>query len=102
MLHYYAKKFFAPTLLSPYLANGNLSVSVVVDEIPLLEVRDSSTGNLRFQPNSSETVHVTSRLAAVTTGQLVIQMYAWKSFTALKTWRISFKVNISVCSHCRL
>ncbi|XP_041374637.1 beta-mannosidase-like [Gigantopelta aegis] len=104
MLHYYARKFFSPTLISPYIASGNLSVSVVVDEVPVLEVRDSATGNLRFQPDSSfvqmlhseflrsEAVHLMSKVDSVTTGQLVIQMYSWDSFTALKTWEIPFKL----------
>ena len=111
MLHYYAKKFFSPTLISPHIDNGNLSVSVVVDEIPVLQVRDSVTGDLQFQPDSSfvqiphreflhhEAIHLMSKLAAVTTGQLVIQMYSWNSFTALKTWKIPYKVNRFKSAH---
>ncbi|XP_041367910.1 beta-mannosidase-like [Gigantopelta aegis] len=104
MLHYYVRKFFSPTLISPFNDNGDLSVYVVVDGIPLLEARDSVTGNLEFRLNGTsgqiENRYHDSKInrsmfSAAISGKLYIQMYSWDSFTPLKVWNVPYKLHTS-------
>ncbi|ESP02846.1 hypothetical protein LOTGIDRAFT_212346 [Lottia gigantea] len=46
MLHYYAKKFYDPNLISPYIDGNNLTVYLVLDEIPVYRDWTSDTQQL--------------------------------------------------------
>ncbi|XP_071101412.1 beta-mannosidase-like [Haliotis cracherodii] len=107
MLHYYARKFFAPVLISPFTDDNSLNIYMVVDEIPLTEVKDTKTGMNVFTPATSfisllqsnfpreEAVHLMTKTAEATTGVLYIQMYQWDSFTPLRTWNVTYKLKKS-------
>ena len=50
MLHYYARHFFAPVLISPYKLDDTLYVYIVLDEIPSYEYRINNTNKLELRP----------------------------------------------------
>ena len=50
MLHYFARHFFAPTLISPYNKGDQLYVYIVIDGIPSFEQRTEKNNNLKFCP----------------------------------------------------
>ncbi|XP_012940722.1 beta-mannosidase [Aplysia californica] len=106
MLHYYARHFFQPTLVSPYLrTTASLDVYMVVDQIPTVERRDENKGELRFEPmtdvedlrrSSIPPQDVASTQAAVdraTTGRLTLTMYTYASFSPLKSWTVDYSMN---------
>ncbi|XP_046381203.2 beta-mannosidase-like isoform X2 [Haliotis rufescens] len=105
MLHYYARKFFAPVLISPFMDGNVLNIYMVVDEIPLTEVKDTKTGMNVFTPATTsllqssfpnhEAVHLMKKTTEATSGTLYIQMYRWDSFTPLKTWNVTLKLTQS-------
>ncbi len=102
MLHYYARKFFAPILISPYFNGSDFNVYMVVDEIPLFEKKESGVN--KFVPASNyidilkssfprtESVHLMTKTADATMGTLYIEMYSWDNFTPLQTWNTTYKV----------
>jgi len=53
MLHYFAAKFFAPVLVSPYFDGDDLNVYVVTDELHVREVRDPATHTLSFMAKTN-------------------------------------------------
>jgi len=53
MLHYFAAKFFAPVLVSPYFDGDDLNVYVVTDELHVREVRDPVTHTLSFMAKTN-------------------------------------------------
>ncbi|ESP02847.1 hypothetical protein LOTGIDRAFT_111202, partial [Lottia gigantea] len=53
MLHYYAKKFFNSTIVSPHIYGTNLSIDIVNDELAMLEERDPLTNQLKFRLNQT-------------------------------------------------
>ena len=70
MLHYYAKDFFAPVIISPERNGDDLSLYVISDLlIPLTEL------------------------------QLTISVHKWTSFDVLKTEVISIANHVSEDSH---
>ncbi|XP_046577124.1 beta-mannosidase-like [Haliotis rubra] len=107
MLHYYARRFFAPILISPFMDDNSLNIYMVVDEIPLTEVKDPKTGVSVFAPTTSfitllksnfpreEAVNLLTKTAEATAGVLYIQMYRWDNFTPLKTWNVTYKLTKS-------
>ena len=50
MIHYYARRFFAPVLISPYKQDDTLYVYIVLDEIPSYEYRNITTNTLELRP----------------------------------------------------
>lgn len=54
MLHYFARKFFAPILISPYVDNSDLKVFLVVDELPTFDRNDPLEIELELRPVITE------------------------------------------------
>ena len=61
MLHYYAKRFFAPLLISPYKKEDKFYVYIVIDGIPTSEHRNSEDNTLQFSPKENEESQSTSK-----------------------------------------
>ncbi|XP_071100815.1 beta-mannosidase-like [Haliotis cracherodii] len=104
MLHYYARKFFAPVLISPFIDGNFLNIYMVVDEIPLSEVKDTKTGMNVFTPATSllqssfpnhEAVHLMKKTTEATVGTLFIEIYRWDNFTPLMTYTYAYNVTRS-------
>ena len=101
MLHYFAKNFFAPFLISPVKESNNIEVYIVVDQIPTSVHRHPQTGQVHFKPltnlfappwSSNPPQHVNH----MTTGTLYIQMYSWDRMTPLHTWTQRYNVNTCI------
>ncbi|CAL1537672.1 unnamed protein product [Lymnaea stagnalis] len=105
MLHYYAKLFFSKHLISPfYRDNQTLDVYIVLDEIPIREVRNPYTGVVSFEPfnyskeikgSKSSTVQMSSTLDHVTTatnGFLKIEVYQYTNWEPLCSWNVSYNL----------
>ncbi|XP_025081545.1 beta-mannosidase-like isoform X2 [Pomacea canaliculata] len=105
MLHYYALKFFNPLLVSPVLVGNNLQVHIVADEIPIMEVQDPSTHQLRFEPvtlysdlvysevDRDDVPNLLSKTVHAVEGLLTVEIYSWKKFQPLASWSVSYKLN---------
>ncbi|KAK6181472.1 hypothetical protein SNE40_009315 [Patella caerulea] len=103
MLHYYAKRFFSPTIISPYLEGENLHIYIVNDELPSIEERHSTTNRLQFRPMtpleivkkfpSNRIEDILMKTEQAIHGNVTMEMYNWATFTPLKTWNIPFKLN---------
>ncbi|GFN78881.1 beta-mannosidase [Plakobranchus ocellatus] len=104
MLHYFARSFFNKHLISPYNSDPNtLDVFIVVDEIPIKEIRSSSTGFLQFRPLSTvsdimeselplaDAHSVLEQVRAGTSGKLKIEMYQYSSFKPLFSWDVPYQ-----------
>ncbi|KAL5010698.1 hypothetical protein ScPMuIL_013003 [Solemya velum] len=65
MLHYYARHFFAPMLISPIMDGEFLDVYVVVDQVPPQPI----------------------------TNNLTISLHRWDQMGALQNWVVEFKIN---------
>ncbi|KAK6181474.1 hypothetical protein SNE40_009317 [Patella caerulea] len=108
MLHYYAKKFFNPNLISPYLEDNNLNIYMVIDEIPVYQYR-SYAGNrqIQFRPlktakNLGNTkyehrnkIKQLEKSVNASSGQVIMEIYNWKNMSPLKTWTIPFNLNLT-------
>lgn len=101
MLHYFAKNFFAPLLISPTQEGNNIEVYIIVDQIPSSVHRHPQTGQVHFQPitnlfapwNPHPQSH-NKQQSNVTSGTLYIQMYSWDSLTPLHTWTQNYNVSL--------
>lgn len=82
MLHYFAKQFLAPLLISPTQEGDNIQVYVVLDQISTSVQRHPQTGQIQFKP-----VH-----SSGTTGTLYTQMYSWDNMTPLRTWSHNYNL----------
>ncbi|XP_076092568.1 beta-mannosidase-like isoform X1 [Mytilus galloprovincialis] len=99
MLHYFAKNFFAPLLISPTQEGNNIEVYIIVDQIPSSVHRHPQTGQVHFQPitnlfapwNPHPQSH-NKQQSNVTSGTLYIQMYSWDSLTPLHTWTQNYNL----------
>lgn len=112
ILHYFAQHFFEPTLVSPFIDGNDINVYIVLDELPVKEIRDVHH-KLHFQPKSNprpfslydmETLlsnHATidspinqipSRNLDEFSGTLYVDMFSWDNNQALYTWKVPFKV----------
>ncbi|XP_069119569.1 beta-mannosidase-like isoform X2 [Argopecten irradians] len=85
MLHYFARHFFAPLLISPYLNGDTVCVDMIADQIPVVENRHPVTGHLTFRPDYSSGLRLS--------GQLHMSLYSWQSFTPLRTWVQPYSMN---------
>ncbi|CAG5115500.1 unnamed protein product [Candidula unifasciata] len=104
MLHYYARSFFNRTLISPYrLKDGSVDVFLVLDQLPVVEVRGSDgTLSFRLANNISELVKLglsaseaSEKLQAVkeaSSGSLRVQIYDYISFNPLHTWTVKYNL----------
>ncbi|XP_064595240.1 beta-mannosidase-like [Liolophura sinensis] len=106
MLHYYAKRFFAPNLISPYLDGNIFKVYMVVDKLPadLGErsgpVQTKTTfshrkigDKLGYQVHHS-VLHMDQPVSSPQgEDTLYIRMMSWGSLTPLYTWKQSFTLN---------
>ncbi|OPL20613.1 hypothetical protein AM593_05795, partial [Mytilus galloprovincialis] len=99
MLHYFAKNFFAPLLISPTQEGNNIEVYIIVDQIPSSVHRHPQTGQIHFQPITNLFApwnpHPQSnnkQQSNVTSGTLYIQMYSWDSLTPLHTWTQNYNL----------
>ena len=82
MLHYFARHFYAPTLLSPVLtANQTIDIYLINDSLPVF---DSDEVALDPRPTTLHIRH--GMLGAPVTLKLV--MYEWQSLKPRKTWTI--------------
>ncbi|XP_045208111.2 beta-mannosidase-like isoform X1 [Mercenaria mercenaria] len=113
MLHYFARHFFAPTLISPYRDGSDIDVFIVLDELRVKEVRHPVHHTLHFRPKSNPrpfslfdiSTWGSNQATSVSTnqinpqkpdefsGNLYVEIYSWDSFQALYTWKIPFTVN---------
>ncbi|KAK7109882.1 beta-mannosidase-like [Littorina saxatilis] len=105
MLHYYATNFFKPVIVSPYLNGSDVIIYVVVDQIPTVDVRDSDTQRLRFEPmtkvedimkssvESEDALDLASKVERATMGQLTVEIYSWNSFKPLSTSTVLYRLN---------
>ncbi|XP_033733358.1 beta-mannosidase-like [Pecten maximus] len=89
MLHYFARHFFAPLLISPYLDGVDICVYIIADHIPVVENRHPVTGQLTFRPDYSSGLSKVRGLS----GPLHIVMYSWDSFTPLHSWVQQYSLN---------
>ena len=104
MLHYFARHFFSPTLISPYMEGGDVDVFIVLDELQIREQRLSNGYRLHFKPKTNPRPfngfdQSTSRRTSGSgppdfSGNLIIEMYSWNNMTALHSWTIPFEVGI--------
>ena len=102
MLHYFARHFFSPTLISPYMDGGDVDVFIVLDELQIREQRLSSNYKLQFKPKTnprpfSMVVQSFSRQKTGSgisdfSGNLIIEMYSWNNMTVLHSWTVPFEV----------
>lgn len=108
MLHHYAKRFFAPNLISPYLDGNTFKVYMVVDKLPadLGErsgpVQTKATfsrwqigDKMGYQVHHS-VVQMDQPVDFSPQGEdtLYIRMMSWGSLTPLYTWKQSFTVSL--------
>ncbi|KAK7092217.1 beta-mannosidase-like [Littorina saxatilis] len=109
MLHYYARKFFNPLLVSPYLNGSILEVHVVVDEIPTVAIRDPLTHRLRFEPmrdvydvpksgRGKNIRELSVKTKGVVNGTLYMIMLRWDNWVPLKFWTVPYKLNTTAQS----
>ncbi|CAL1548011.1 unnamed protein product [Lymnaea stagnalis] len=103
MLHYYAKSFFGKHLISPYYKDKEtLDVYIVLDEIPVKEVRNTLNGALSFEPMTQVSDYAASAIPTqdvskhvqdtirATTGNLKIDIFQYSSLKTLYSWNISY------------
>lgn len=92
MLHYFAKHFFSPLLISPTQDLNSIEVYIIVDQIPSSVHRHPQTGQVHFKPLTNlfapwnpqqQQANVQS---SITSGTLYIQMYSWDNMKPLHTW----------------
>lgn len=113
MLHYFAKRFFAPTLISPYLDGYNVDVYIVLDELPVKEVRHPVHHTLHFRPKTNprpfsifdlstwdnqgaNDVSSTKNILQQSdefSGNLYVEIYSWDNMKALYSWKVPFTVS---------
>lgn len=114
MLHYFARHFFAPTLISPHMNGDDVEVYIVLDELPVREERHPVHHTLHFRPKSNPRPFswfdsilpsgqavgdtATNQIVSVPviddfTGNLYIEMYSWNRMQPLMTWKQPFTVN---------
>ncbi|KAK6181475.1 hypothetical protein SNE40_009318 [Patella caerulea] len=100
MIHYYARHFFNPNLISPYINGTNLNIYMVIDEIPNHLYRHPDTHTLEFRPlqehRKLEEIYpknVDSERVMTLDNTVIMEMYTWNNFTPLKTWTIPYKLN---------
>ncbi|OWF41123.1 beta-mannosidase-like [Mizuhopecten yessoensis] len=91
MLHYFARHFFAPLLISPYLDGEDVCVYLIADHIPVVEHRHPDTQKLTFRPDYSTGLGKVHGLGL--SGQLHVVMYSWHSFTPLHSWVQQYSLN---------
>ena len=114
MLHYFARHFFSPTLISPYMDGGDVDVYIVMDELRVQETRRPVEYTLHFKPKSNPrsfnvfdhstydqhsdsqfNYRQTSQTTKTDfTGNLYIEMYSWDNMTPLHMWKVPFEVNL--------
>lgn len=113
MLHYFAQDFFAPTLVSPAMDGNDVEVYIVLDELPIQEIRHPVNYTLHFKPKSnprpfslfdistwasndvpgdSSTNQTVSNMDEFA-GNLYVEMYSWSSMQPLQTWKQPFSIN---------
>ena len=98
MLHYFAKHFFSPLLISPTQDINSIEVYIIVDQIPSSVHRHLQTGQVHFKPltnlfapwNPQQQANVQS---SITSGTLYIQMYSWDNMKPLHTWTQTYDVS---------
>ena len=97
MLHYFAKNFFAPILISPYLDGNDVNVYIIKDELPEQEVPGSLNHSSipTADPHQSASEPVNNSTFDFM-GTLYIEMYSWSSMTPLHTWEFLFMVRHAV------
>ncbi|XP_060074948.1 beta-mannosidase-like [Ylistrum balloti] len=91
MLHYFARHFFAPLLISPYMDGDDVYVYLVADHIPVVEDRHPDTHRLTFRPDYSTGLGKVRGLGL--SGQLHIVMYSWNNSTPLHSWVQQYSLN---------
>ena len=104
MLHYFARHFFSPTLISPYMDGGDVDVFIVLDELQIREQRLSSNYKLQFKPKTNSrpfymfdqsfSRHSSGSGISDFSGNLIIEMYSWNNMTVLHSWTVPFEVGI--------
>ncbi|XP_052253221.1 beta-mannosidase-like [Dreissena polymorpha] len=116
MLHYFARKFFAPILISPYINNSDLKVFLVVDELPTFDRNDPLEIELELHPvitederpfnlfalrswwhEALELLKTEYRSGAVPLlsllqGTIYMRVYAWDSLEPRFTEEIPFRI----------
>uniref|UniRef100_A0A0B6ZR31 Beta-mannosidase n=1 Tax=Arion vulgaris TaxID=1028688 RepID=A0A0B6ZR31_9EUPU len=105
MLHYYARTFFNRTLISPYLLDADtLDVYIVLDGVPVTEVRNPADGTLSFKlsDNStdlikgglsiSEASEKLKAISGVSSGSLRVETYDYSSFQALHSETVTYNL----------
>ena len=106
MLHYFAKHFFSPLLISPTQDLNSIEVYIIMDQIPSSVHRHPQTGQVHFKPLTNlfapwnpqqQQANVQS---SVTSGTLYIQMYSWENMQPLHTWKQTYDVNFLNCDCC--
>jgi hypothetical protein len=105
MLHYFAKHFFSPLLISPTQDLNSIEVYIIMDQIPSSVHRHPQTGQVHFKPltklfapwNPQQQANVQS---SVTSGTLYIQMYSWDNMQPLHTWKQTYDVSFLNCDCC--
>ncbi|KAK6181469.1 hypothetical protein SNE40_009313 [Patella caerulea] len=103
MLHYYARHFLSPKLISPYLDGDNLNIFMVTDEVPSVEERHPETQQLYFRQMASSDVYkkfprqqyveIMNKMKQTLIGTVIMEMYNWSSFTPIKTWNIPYQLD---------
>lgn len=110
MLHYYAKRFYRRTLLSPYLEDGLLKLYYVNDDVwtkkPQFHYENlthSSSGNLKFadakaHAKNSLEVHedvvvMRNKAFHMQDEEAVVRIvcYHWSSLEEQTSWQITFQ-----------
>lgn len=118
MLHYYAKRFYRRTLLSPYLEDGLLKLYYVNDDVwtkkPQFHYENlthSSSGNLKFadakaHAKNSLEVHedvvvMRNKAFHMQDEEAVVRIvcYHWSSLEEQTSWQITFQ-NSTLASKC--
>ena len=105
MLHYFARHFFSPTLISPYIDGGDLDVFIVLDELQIREQRLTNNYKLQFKPKTnprpfykfdqSHSRQSSGNGLSDFSGNLIIEMYSWDRMTALHSWTVPFEVGLT-------
>ncbi|XP_050404804.2 beta-mannosidase isoform X1 [Patella vulgata] len=99
MIHYYARHFFDPNLISPYINGTNLNIYMVIDEIPNHLDRHPDTHTLEFRPLQEHRElkeiypNVDSEKVMAMDNTVIMEMYTWNNLIPLKTWTIPYHLN---------
>ena len=78
MLHYYARNFFKPTLLSPYLDGSKVKLYYISD-VPASEQTDRTSSLVDWKPNSNGNL------------DLWVTVYSWQRFQNVSTFHITME-----------